>query len=111
MEPLTRIAPLMDSIERTKTLQQRKWESSDDLRKVARDFEAIFLENLLKTMRRTIPKGGLLDGGQSEEIYTFLFDREIAQRMAQRSIGLADLIQRQLEQQRRPEDTKVDIRV
>ena len=61
------------------------------LTKACADFEAIFVEQLFKTMRASVPASGVLDGGRAEEIYTSLLDQQIAQEMAcgQGSVGLA----------------------
>jgi flagellar protein FlgJ len=67
------------------------------IRKLAEDFEAMFVEQMLKGMRTSVQKSGLIDGGNAEEIYTSMLDSEYAKTMAgQRSTGLADLVERQL---------------
>jgi len=52
------------------------------LKKAVNEFEALFVNNMLKTMRSTITKSGLLDNGMREDIYTSLFDWEISKEMA-----------------------------
>lgn len=65
--------------------------------KLSNDFESMFIEQMLKGMRTSIQKSGLIDGGNAEEIYTSMLDSEYAKSMAaQRSTGLADMIERQL---------------
>ena len=39
------------------------------LRKTCREFESVFVAYLLKEMRATVDKSGLVDGGQSEQLY------------------------------------------
>lgn len=77
-------------------LSKKKTESKEELRKVAQEFESVFLEQLLKTMRKTIPKSEFLSGGQSEEIYTYMLDQELSKKLSQRGIGIADMLYRQL---------------
>jgi flagellar protein FlgJ len=71
-----------------------------DIKKVkqlAKDFESIFLEQMFKSMRSSVQKSGLIDGGNAEEIYTSMLDSEYAKQMSQQSAsGLADMIERQL---------------
>ncbi len=68
------------------------------LEQKAREFEAIFVQQVFKTMRRTVPGGGLLERGQAEEIYTELQDLEAARQLtSQRSIGLAEMLVEQLQ--------------
>ena len=61
------------------------------------EFEHFFVFTLLQEMRKTIPKGGLLDGGMAEEMQDELLDdalsREIA---ASGQFGVAGLIEEQL---------------
>ncbi len=64
-----------------------------ELRKVAQEFEAVFIAHLLKVMRETIEESGLLDGGFGKSIYTELFDQEVALSMARRgALGISDLL-------------------
>jgi flagellar protein FlgJ len=68
------------------------------LAKACSEFEAIFIEQLFKTMRSTVPGSGPLHGGRAEEIYTGMLDQQIAMEMAggQGSIGLASRMQSRL---------------
>jgi len=67
------------------------------IRKLSTEFEAMFLEQMLKGMRSSVQKSGFIDGGNAEEIYTSMLDTEYAKNMAQqRSLGLADMVERQL---------------
>ena len=48
-------------------------------------------------MRKTIPKGGLIERGNADDIYTQMQDAEAAKIMAQQGgIGLSDQILKQL---------------
>lgn len=65
-------------------------------RKVAREFEAMFVGQMLKSMRTTVPESGLT-GGHAEEIYRGMLDQEYASAIAsQRSLGLAQMLESQL---------------
>lgn len=67
------------------------------VKKLASEFEAMFMEQMLKGMRTSVQKSGLIDGGNAEEIYTSMLDSEYAKNMAaQRATGLADMVERQL---------------
>lgn len=68
------------------------------LRGAAQQFEALFLQMMLKSMRDTIPSGGMLDSQQAE-FYQSMLDQQWAQTMAGRGIGLADHLVAQLETQ------------
>ncbi|QTP59507.1 flagellar assembly peptidoglycan hydrolase FlgJ [Billgrantia antri] len=73
-------------------------DSAAGLRGAAQQFEALFLQMMLKSMRDTIPSGGLLDSQQGE-FYQSMLDQQWAQTMAGRGVGLADHLVAQLEGQ------------
>lgn len=67
------------------------------LKRVAREFEAVFIHLVIQKMRDTIPKSGFLDGGFGEEVFTSLLDQELAKGLAQEAGDrLADALVRQL---------------
>lgn len=69
----------------------------DQLGKLAEDFEAVFLELVLKNMRNTVQKSELVDGGNGEEVFRSLLDTEYAKSMAsQKHGGIAESIEKQL---------------
>lgn len=66
------------------------------LDQVARQFESLFLQMMLKSMRDASFGGGLLDSKQSE-FYREMYDDQIAIDMTQQDgIGLAEVLKRQL---------------
>lgn len=67
------------------------------LQEACEDFAAVFWEQVLKAMRRTVPKTGLLDGGTGEEVFQGLLDGEYARQMARGEGSLAQVLFRQLE--------------
>ncbi|MFP4647722.1 MAG: flagellar assembly peptidoglycan hydrolase FlgJ [Halorhodospira sp.] len=71
--------------------------SEEDLAEVARQFEAVFVEMMLGQMRQATP-GDELFGGNGEETYRELFDRQMAVQMSREGegMGLASMIEEQL---------------
>jgi len=66
------------------------------LKAAAQQFEALFLQMVLKSMRDATPREGLFDSEQSR-LYESLLDQQLAQVMSTRgSTGLAAMIERQL---------------
>ncbi|NOX21365.1 MAG: hypothetical protein GXO99_08975 [Nitrospirae bacterium] len=63
--------------------------SPEDLKKVSREFESLFLYELLKNMD---VKEGLLGKGLGGDVYNTLFRLEISREMAERGTGLGDMI-------------------
>jgi peptidoglycan hydrolase FlgJ len=68
-----------------------------DLQSAAQDFEAIFLHKMLESMRKTVPKSGLLESFSSD-MYQSMFDEELAGEMAKKGeVGLANLMYKELD--------------
>ena len=79
---------------------QAREQSPEALRETANQFEALFVQMMLKSMRDAASvdgeEGGLLDNDQTR-FYQELFDKQIALKLSQgRGIGLSDVIYRQL---------------
>ncbi len=71
--------------------------SAGELKKVAGEFEAMFVSYLLKVMRETIEDSGLMEGGLGKDVYTELFDQEISKGIAQRgTLGISDILMKRL---------------
>jgi len=67
------------------------------LKEACRQFEAIFIEYMLKTMRKSIPKSSLFKREHAEQIYTSLFDEKVAEKVAEaKGLGLADMLYKEL---------------
>ena len=68
----------------------------ETLRRVAGQFEALFLNLMLKEMRKAAPSDGLFDNDQTR-FYQGMYDQQIASELTRgRGLGLADLLVRQL---------------
>src|SRR3974390_2219308 len=65
------------------------------LRTVAQQFEAVFLQTLLKSMRDASPQDGPMDSEQTRSL-TEMLDQQLAQSLAKRGVGLADAMLKQL---------------
>lgn len=73
-----------------------KEDPDQTLEAVARQFESLFLAQMLKAMRDSLPGDSLMSGPQMST-YTQLLDQQLALDLAKgRGIGLADLIEQQL---------------
>ncbi len=65
------------------------------VRKAAGQFEALFMQQLMKSMRDAMPKSGMLEG-PGQETYVGMLDQQLSQSLANRVGGLADMIAKQL---------------
>ena len=62
---------------------------------ISEEFESVFLNLVFKSMRDSVHSGGLVDGGNAEEIYRSMLDSEYSRQMAtQRQTGLANAIEK-----------------
>jgi len=67
------------------------------LKEKAQEFEAIFIQQMFKEMRKTIPHEGLIETDNASDTYNQLQDMEAARLAArQGGIGLAELMMQQL---------------
>ncbi|MFQ6110664.1 MAG: peptidoglycan DD-metalloendopeptidase family protein [Nitrospinota bacterium] len=65
----------------------------DELWKLCREFESIFVYQLLQAMRRSLPKDGLFSGGRIEELYQPMLDEELARSVSLgRGLGLGEIL-------------------
>ena len=64
------------------------------LKEACKGMESIFLNIMLKEMRKTIPKSALLPNTMAKDIYTTLFDQHLSQEMAKagKGIGIAEML-------------------
>lgn len=68
----------------------------EGIRQSAKQFEALFLQQMLKQMRAGLPESNLLHSQQSD-MYQSLMDQQWAQTLSERGIGLADMLTAQLQ--------------
>ena len=79
---------------------QAQRRESGALREVAQQFEAMFVQQIMKTMREAGFKGGELVESQAMDTFQSMHDKEISLQMARRgSFGLADMLVRSMERQ------------
>lgn len=77
--------------------------SEDDkkLREATKDFEALFIKQMLDSMKKTVNKSGLLDGGMGQEIFEDMLYDEYSKQMADTAnLGISEMMFAQLSTQR-----------
>ncbi|MFC5476013.1 flagellar assembly peptidoglycan hydrolase FlgJ [Paraherbaspirillum soli] len=67
----------------------------EGLKQVSRQFEAMFMNMVLKSMREASPSDGMFDT-QQEKLYTSMLDQQLSQHLSGRGLGLAEAMQAQL---------------
>ena len=65
-------------------------ENKDDeaLKRVCQDFESIFLNIMLKEMRKTIPRDGFIEKSTAVEVFEDMYSEELSNEMARQDDGL-----------------------
>ena len=80
-------------------LQAKNQDTHDGIKTAARQFEAYFLQLMLRTMRESVPKDGYFDSEESNT-FTDMYDQQMSQSISQgKGFGLADMLLAQIERQ------------
>jgi len=67
------------------------------LRAATKQLESVFVQQLFKAMRDTVPQDGLTDGGAGEDIFTGLMDEKVAAHVPEQwQRGIGESLYRQL---------------
>jgi len=77
---------------------QARQEPDKALKLAAKQFETVFMNMMLKSMREATPQDGMFDSEQTK-MFTSMLDQQLAQNMGSRGIGLAELMVKQLSRQ------------
>jgi len=78
-----------------------KENSPEAIKGVAKQFEAIFMNMMLKSMREASPQDNPFDNEQSRT-FTSMLDQQLSSNLATKGLGLADVLARQLSQGNNP---------
>ena len=78
--------------------QSAKAGSPDALRGAATQFEAMFINMMMKSMREATPQDGITDS-ETTKTFTTMLDTQMSQNLAKRGMGLADMLVRQMSAQ------------
>ena len=72
-----------------------KSNSPESVKAVSSQFEAMFVNMMLKSMRDATPQDGMFDNEQTKA-FTSMLDQQLSQKIASHGIGLAEILTRQL---------------
>ena len=83
---------------RSSTAPATQAERDEKLRKVSTQLEGMFVQQMFKAMRETVPQQeGIVSGGTGEELFTSLMDQHLAAETPKHwEGGLAEAVYRQL---------------
>ena len=69
-----------DSTDKMKEIAEKNKNVEDDkLKKAVSEFTAVFLNQMFKSMRSTLPDEKLINGGFAEDVFTDMMDQEISE--------------------------------
>jgi len=88
--------------------QSAKAGSPEALKGAATQFESMFVNMMMKSMRDATPQDGMTDS-QETKTFTGMLDQQMSQKMAKRGIGLADVLVRQLTVQQKGQQLMQDM--
>jgi flagellar protein FlgJ len=90
---------MLESYRPQNTLKAPRSGDQHGLKEACKEFETILLEQMLKSMRKTVQKSGLMQGGMAEDIFEDMLYEKYARKMSDSAnLGLADMLYRQLSQ-------------
>ena len=88
---------------------QARKDAKGALRETAQQFEALFLQMMMKSMRESIVKSEMSESN-TMETFEGMFDKEVSVQLAKKNrMGLADMLVKNLEQQQANISTTADI--
>ena len=72
-----------------------KQNTPESVKATAKQFEALFVNMMLKSMREASPQDGPFDNEQSKT-FTSMLDQQLSQKIATRGVGLAEVLEKQM---------------
>lgn len=73
-----KIDPRILTSHATQQLQDRKSRDLESLKESSQEFEALFVMEMYKAMRKAVPEGGLFEKSNATEIFQGMLDQELA---------------------------------
>lgn len=83
-------------------------EQDQALRETAKQFEALFVNQMMKSMRDAIPKSGLMQSN-TMDTYQSMMDQQWSQHISEQGVGLADMMVEQLKNDQKQKDQMTEL--
>jgi peptidoglycan hydrolase FlgJ len=94
------IDPRIVASRATQPTTDRKAKDLASLRKSSQEFEALLLMEMLKSMRKSVPDGGLFEKDNATEIYRDMLDSETAKAISRgKGLGIGEAMYKQMAKQ------------
>ncbi len=84
---------LLKQSQNVEKLDSKNLKKDEELREASREFEQLFVQQMLDSMRQSVPESELVEKSQGEKIFRSMLDQEYA-RIASKtdSFGLGEMI-------------------
>lgn len=94
------LAEKKDSAFQTLVKKAQAEQDEKKLMESCQEIEALFIHQMLRQMRASVPQGGLINESSATKIYQEMLDEEYSKLMAksQNRMGIADVLYKQLKQ-------------
>jgi peptidoglycan hydrolase FlgJ len=80
---------------------KERLEKEKKLNKVCADFESIFIYNMLRKMRSTIPRSGLVNEIKGKDTYEMMMDQKVSEDLSNKGgLGLQKMLFNQIKNSR-----------
>ncbi|MFZ2957402.1 MAG: rod-binding protein [Candidatus Ozemobacteraceae bacterium] len=90
--PLTHASRVAHTVKESELSPEKQKELSK-LKGACKDFESVFVYQMMKEMRKTVNKTGMVHGGQAEDVFSDMLDQERSKGVG---LGLGDMLYAQL---------------
>ncbi|RWR01921.1 flagellar rod assembly protein FlgJ [[Pantoea] beijingensis] len=101
--PSSMLGAAWDSQSLNELKRQAGSDPQGQTRQVAKQVEGMFVQMMLKSMRQALPQDGMLSTEQTR-LYTSMYDQQIAQQLADKGLGLADTLVKQMVPAAKPDE-------
>jgi len=89
--------PFEEALKKAGKQQEINLKEDEKLKKACADFEAVLINFMFKSMKKSLPGNNLFGDGFQKDIYDSLFFQEIATKLArERGLGMGESLYRQL---------------
>ena len=84
--------------EASSKVDENRKQELEKLKNVSDEFESLLINEMLKAMRKTVNKTGLIDGGMTEDIFGDMLYTEYSKSFSKsKTFGVSDMIYKQME--------------
>jgi len=107
MSQISQLQNLQNRVEKASEIERDvkggRTSGARDIDKAATEFEALLLQEMLKSMWKNVPSEGLISGSREEELYRDMLNEAMAKNISEnQSIGIKEVILREMKNDEKP---------